>query len=76
MRKLMHDEVIEIVGPLDDFRVAEIIGTGATAAELTEAFSWLSVDGDLAAELHRSLSGTVARLYDILTADEPEPEDR
>ncbi len=75
-KKLTRQEVIEIVGALDDFRVAEIIKTGATAAELTEAFSWLSVDGDLAVELQRTLSGTVAQLYDILTADEPEPDYR
>ena len=74
-KTLTHDEVIEIVGPLDDFRVAEIIATGATAAELLEAFERVSSAADLGAELERPLSGTVAQLFEILSADEPEPRE-
>jgi hypothetical protein len=76
MAKLTHEEVIEIVGSLDDARITEIIATGATAAELLEAFGWLSEDGYMGAELKRPLSGTVARLHEILRIDEPEPEER
>jgi hypothetical protein len=76
MAKLTREEVIEIVGPLDDSRIAEIIETGATAAELLEAVGWLSENGYMGADLKRPLSGTVAKLHTILRIDEPEPEER
>ncbi|MGB8276180.1 MAG: hypothetical protein WCF16_13025 [Alphaproteobacteria bacterium] len=76
MTKLNRDDVIGIVGPLDDFRIARIIATGASAAELTEAFEWLSEDDVMGPKLRRPLSGRVGELYDILTADQPEPEER
>lgn len=75
MARLTRDDVIDIVGPLDDLRIAEIIGTGATPAELTEAFSWISEDDYMGPEVRRPLSGRVAQLFDILTADEPEPDE-
>lgn len=76
MAKLTREEVLEIVGPLDDARVAQIIATGATAAELLEAIGWLSEDGYMGADLQRNLSGNVAKLHEILRLDEPEPEER
>ena len=75
MTKLSRDDVIAIVGTLDDDRIAEIIATGASAAELTEAFTWLSQNGEAGARLGHSLSGTVARLYEILKRDEPPARD-
>ena len=37
MAELSRDEVIEIVGPIGDVIVAEIIATGITKAELVTA---------------------------------------
>ena len=71
MGRLTRDELIAIVGTLDDFRITEIIATGATAAQVTEAFEWLDRGGEMGEELHRSLHGTVARVYDILKRDMP-----
>ena len=76
MAKLTREDVVRIVGPLDDFRIARIIGTGATAAQLTEAFEWLAQEDDyLGAELRRPLAGMVAELLAILRADEPAAPD-
>jgi len=75
MKKLSRDEIAAIVGPLDDARIAEIIATGATPAELTEAFGWLTRNGEMGAQLRHSLHGTVARLYEILKRDEPRAPD-
>lgn len=72
MSRVTRDEIIEIVGRINDFRIAEIIATGATAAEVTEAFTWLSGDEHLGGDLERPLSGTVAQIYEILRADEPD----
>ena len=71
MARITSEQVIGIVGELDDHRVAEIVATGATPAQVTEAFEWLNRGGEMGEELHRSLHGTVAQVYDILKRDEP-----
>lgn len=74
MARLSRDDVIAIVGPLDDDRIAQIIEMRATAAELTEAFARLSRSGTMG-ELHRQMHGRIARIYDILRQDEPPAPD-
>lgn len=74
MARLTRDDITAIVGPLDDTRIARIIEIGATAAEVTEAFSRLSRTGTMG-ELHRQMHGTVAEIYDILRQDEPPAPD-
>lgn len=73
MAKLTHGEVVQIVGLLDDERIAEIIATGADAKELAEAFAWYSGDDHT---LRHQLSGVVAKLVEILEADEPGWDER
>ena len=41
MTRLTRNDVIKAVGQADDVTIAEIIGTGATAEELTEAQAWI-----------------------------------
>ena len=64
--RLTPKQVTAITGPLDDAAVAEIIATGARPQELTEAYVWLTEEGDLGAELRRFPSGVVGRLCEIL----------
>ena len=71
MRRLTRDDVISIVGHLDDWKIAEIIATGARREDLLEAFTRLSEEDDLSAEVAREPTALVARLCNILTADEP-----
>lgn len=75
MASVSREEVIEIVGRISDGRVAEIIATGATPAEVIEAFAWLTEDEYLGGDLGKPLSGVVAQVYEILRADEPESEE-
>ncbi len=72
---LTHDEVISIVGPLDDGRVAAIIETGANAEQLTEAFTWLTSDETLGPDPEHRLGATVAQVYEILAEGRFENED-
>jgi hypothetical protein len=67
-------EVVSIVGPLDDVVITSIVATGATAAEVLEAYTWLTADDDLGTELERTRSGRVGQVYDIL-ADEMQHDD-
>ena len=69
------EEIREIVGRLSDDRIAAIQATKATAAEVVEAFAWLTSDEYVGAHRRPPLTGVVAEVYDILKPDLPEVED-
>jgi hypothetical protein len=68
-------EIAQIVGPLDDGVVMEIIATGATATEVLEAFTWLAADDQIGTEIERGPRGAAGLVYDILARQEPEPDE-
>jgi hypothetical protein len=68
-------EVRALIGPAEDDLIARILATGATAAEVLEAFTWIHSDDALGRALNRSPRGVVAELCDILMADEPAPDE-
>ena len=70
------EEVLEIVGPLDDSVLMRIVETEATSAEVLEAFTWASADDQIGTELEHGPRGAVARVYEILKREEPEPDER
>lgn len=72
MAKLTSDEVVDIVGNLDDLRIAEIIGTGATAAEVVEAKRWAAGYQRTIADHEDLRPSVVAKVTDLLRADEAE----
>lgn len=69
---LTHDEVTAICGHLEDLKVAEIIGTGATAAELEEAVQWIAADDAIGETRLSPPTGRVAELVEILTTEDEE----
>ena len=71
---MTSDDVIAILGPVDNTLVADVIATGATQAELAEAFAWANNDEALMGEGRRLASGRVAALIELLTSDEEEPQ--
>jgi len=68
-------EIVAICGHLDDDFIAAIAATGATAAEVLEAFTWYSADDQIGAELQRGQRGNVRAVYEILMRDEPDPDE-
>ena len=69
---MTKDEVVSVLGPVDDMTIAEIVGTTASVDELREAFAWLNGDEALMGE-GRPLPGTrVAQLIDLLDPDDEE----
>ena len=68
-------EIIGIVGHLDDGVVARILATGATPAEVLEAFTWATADDQIGTELRHGRSGVAGEVYEILMQDEPDPEE-
>ncbi len=76
MSRLTHDRIAQIVGDIDDVKVAEIIATGANLEELEEAVSWASGITRIGEDLERPLAGVVAKVYRILTVDEEYGDER
>lgn len=69
-------EIIEIVGPLDNSVLMRIVETEATPPEVLEAFTWDAADDQIGTELEHRPRGAVARVYEILKREEPEPGER
>ena len=69
-------ESIEIIGPLDDSVLMRIVETEATPTEVLEAFTSATADDQIGTELEHRPRGAVARVYEILKREEPEPDER
>jgi hypothetical protein len=75
MTSLTREDVIKVVGELDDVTIAQIIGTAATAEELAEAQAWI-VNADSLIQSGKPLpSGRVRELIDILAELETDEDD-
>lgn len=68
MTGLSRREIDTLVGTVDDMIATEMIGTGASAADLVEAMARLDDRADRAAALHPSPTRRVRRLIDLLLA--------
>ena len=66
MSELSRDEVLSVLGPMDDVVVAEIIGTGATLDDLKLARVEIHKDEAGANPESRLPLGTVGRVIEIV----------
>jgi hypothetical protein len=67
---ITRDEIVSILGAVDEELVAELMGTGASVDELREAWGWLHNDEALMGA-GRPLPGTrVGALIEMLEPDE------
>ncbi|MBP2561925.1 hypothetical protein J2T08_002025 [Neorhizobium galegae] len=71
---ITSNDIVAVLGPVDETLVAQIIATGATQAELAEAFAWANDDEAMIGEGRPLPAGKVAALIELLDADEEEPE--
>jgi hypothetical protein len=67
---LTRDEVRALIGRSDDRVVTEILNMGASRADLAEAGAWLENDEAMLNEGRPIPSGRVARLVEMLQADD------
>ena len=67
-----RDDLLSIVGHIDERKVLDILALRPTIAEIEEAAVWATGNGDVLGKAGRPLSGTAADIFDILTADEEE----
>jgi hypothetical protein len=77
MTPLTAEEIVAVLGPIDDLAVGEILETGATTEEFASARSWLANDEAPINAGEPLASGRVARLMEILEAVDEEhlPDD-
>jgi hypothetical protein len=68
-----HDDLLRIVGDIDERDALEILALHPTIAEIEEAAVWAVGNGDVLAKTGRPLTGIAAEIFEILTADEEEP---
>ncbi len=74
--RLDRRAILEIAGNIEDAKVVAIERSSATIEQLEEAVAWASgLDAAMGKE-HHPLSGIVAQLYEILTADEDFGDER
>ena len=73
---LRRSDIVGVCGDIVDWKIAAIIATGASLAELETANAWAIGEDEFLGEEHEPLSGPTARVYDILVADDAFDEDR
>jgi len=71
---LSSDEIRRICGDLPDWKVAAIQATGIQSGALEEAVAWSTGDDETTPRRHLPAASPAARVYDILVADEEEPD--
>ncbi len=69
---LTREEVTSFLGPVDDALAAEVLATGASLAELSEAWAWLNADEAQLNAYRPMPTGRVAQLIDILSPPDEE----
>jgi len=74
MASLTRDEIVAVLGPVDDILIADILRMGANAEELAMARGWVDCDEALANEGRPPPTGRVARLAEMLAPPPDENE--
>jgi hypothetical protein len=74
-RSATASEIIEIVGHLEDGVIACILATGASPAEVLEAFTWTTADDQIGTELRHTRHGVAGEVYEILMQEESDEEE-
>ena len=70
---MTRDDIVSVVGPVDDVLIAELMATDASIEELREAWGWLNGDEALMGT-GRPLPGSrVGELMELLEPDDDEP---
>lgn len=72
---MTSENVTAVLGPVDRMLIAEIIATGATPAELAEAWAWINSEEALVSAGRTRPSGRVAQLVDLLAPDDDDDPD-
>jgi hypothetical protein len=69
---MAREDVISVLGPIDETLISEVMATGASPEELREAWAWLNGDEELINQGQPLLGTRVATLIDLLEVEEDE----
>lgn len=64
------EDLKRILGDIDASKLSEILALKPTLAVVEEAALWANGDGDVLAKSGHPLTGVIAKIVDILTAEE------
>ena len=70
------EEVRHLAGPLNDEAVAAILRVGPSIEELEAATQYALGEGDKVDRAGHPLAGRVAQLYDIISAEDADEDER
>lgn len=70
------EEVRHLAGPLNDDAVAAILRVGPSVEELEAATRYALGEGDKVDRAGHPLAGRVAQLYEIISAEDADDEER
>ncbi|MCL4766295.1 MAG: hypothetical protein KJZ80_08690 [Hyphomicrobiaceae bacterium] len=73
---MTREDVIGVLGPVDDNVIVEVLAIGPSTEELEEAFAWFNANDVLGRQLHRQPRGRVAELCAMLERQQQEPDRR
>lgn len=68
-------EIRDIIGPLEDDVIERIMSTGATSAEVLDAYTWRRSDQRMQRSPHYELHGRAAHVLAILETEEPDADE-
>ncbi|MGH7185274.1 MAG: hypothetical protein ACREIB_03215 [Pseudomonadota bacterium] len=74
--QLTGQQVHDIIGDIEDTKVAAIVATGATLDDLEAAVAWAAGENNVMGDARHLASPTIAAVYDILTAGETPDDER
>jgi len=64
------EDIKRILGDIEEWKVSEILALKPTLAMVEEAAVWANGDGDVLSKSGHPLTGVIAQIVDILTAEE------
>lgn len=59
-------DIVDIIGPQDDFVIARIVATEASVSEVAAAYTWMNADDVMGESGTRPNTGRVAQVCQIL----------
>ncbi len=74
-KKPTHDDVVRLLGPLSDQAVADILKLDASYADLEAVALRLAQENDVLGEMRHPLTGSAARIYDIVRSVDGEGDE-
>jgi len=74
MGPLTREDVMSVVGPVDEVVIADVIATQATIEELSQAWAWVNSEEALMNEGRPLPSGRTAELVEILISQDEDEE--